>query len=650
MTEHYYQIIPTHYTGKATEFTYRGLGGLALGSLVEIPLGRQQSVIGIIKQATSKPNFATKPVSRVLEVPPLPQYLRELASWMSSYYATSITTVWNTFLPAGLSRQRRKVQSPTNKAGSGLPDLTLTQAQAAVLDRLNDQALNRILLEGVTGSGKTRVYLEQAAATLSKGRSVVVLVPEITLTPQLVDQFEKAFGTNVVIASHSKMTEAHRHQVWKTALLASANQQPKVIIGPRSCLFLPAFDIGLIIVDECHESSYKQDRQPRYHAITTATYVASLCQSRLILGSATPGVIEQFLATKGRLTPLFLPERANNLPLPKSTIIDLRNKELFKKSKIISDPLIEGITTAITQNRQALLYLNRRGSASAQICDDCGYVNNCPHCQLPVTFHADKLRLICHHCNWRSPVPAICPQCTSPNLKLLGVGTKRVEAEIATLFPTARIARLDRDSATLKHLKDTLKHLRSGTLDIVIGTQMVAKGLDLPAVDVVGVISADTMLFLPDFTAAERTFQLLSQVAGRAGRGDRPGQVFIQTYSPAHNAITTAAEHRYHDFVKSELADRAALQYPPYMYLLQLETSHTNSDTARARAISLSAKLKNIKGLQVVGPAPAFLETVGDQYRWTITVKSPRRPPLVDIASQLAGTTWSVDLDPINLL
>ena len=649
MSDHYYQIVPTNYTGVASVFTYHGPAGLAPGTIVEIPFGRRQ-LIGVVKQITTKPDFATKSVGTALDVPVLPTYLQELATWMSTYYATSLTTVWNTFLPTGLSKHRRATVEITPSSSTGLPAFALTPDQRHALTVLADPKLDRILLEGVTGSGKTRVYLELAAKCLDANRSAIILVPEITLTPQIVRQFETTFGSGVVLASHSKMTEANRHSIWKQAITATVAKQPKIIIGPRSCLFLPAWQIGLIVVDECHESSYKQDRQPRYHTLAVATYLARLCTARLVLGSATPGINEQYLTTQGRFKTVFLPTRANNLPLPKSTIIDLRNKDLFKQSKIISEPLITGITDALNQKRQALLYLNRRGSASAQVCDDCGYVSTCPNCQLPVTFHADSLRLICHHCNWRQAVPAICAQCTSPNLKLLGVGTKRVEAEILRLFPEARIARLDRDSATLKHLKDTLKKLDRGLLDIVIGTQMIAKGLDLPAVDVVGVISADTLLFLPDFTATERTFQLLNQVAGRAGRGDRPGHVYVQTYSPTHPAITTAASHNYHEFVATELAERSALRYPPFTYLLHLETNQTSSVAAQRQATELAQQLRRVRGLEIIGPAPAFLETIANHYRWTITVKSPRRPPLVEIAQQLAGTSWIVDLDPINLL
>jgi primosomal protein N' (replication factor Y) len=367
MADQYYQIVPTNYTGTMAEFTYHGPAGLEAGQLVQIQLGRRP-LTGIIKTVSErKPSFATKPITAVLDLPPLPEYLQNLALWLSQYYAASLTMVWNTFLPTGLTKVRRVSKPVKPKPAQGLPPLPLTADQANALKTLENQQIDRVLLEGITGSGKTRVYLESAARTLANGQSVLVLVPEITLTPQLVDQFESTFGTQMVLASHSKLTEANRHAIWVQALQAATAQEPRIIIGPRSCLFLPVSKLGLIIVDECHETSYKQDRQPRYHAIAVATYVARLCQAQLILGSATPSVNEQFMATNGRLTPIIMANRANNISQPKSTIIDLRNKELFKKRinmnicivVIISWPVVGLLTGFIILVKSGLFKKNR---------------------------------------------------------------------------------------------------------------------------------------------------------------------------------------------------------------------------------------------------------------------------------------------------
>ncbi|HEY2003951.1 MAG TPA: primosomal protein N' [Candidatus Saccharimonadia bacterium] len=647
-TPNFYLITPLAYTGSTTAFTYHFETMLEPGSIVEVPVGRRQ-LVGVILECVTKPDFATKPITRVLELPPIPADLRDLATWMSGYYAASPGMVWSTMLPAGLTRTRRATATPATKSAAGLPPLTLTTEQSNALRTIRGSSKSSFLLQGITGSGKTRVYLELTAEALAAGRSVIVLVPEITLTPQTVDQFQASFGDQV-LASHSKLTEAKRHQIWLAALGATAAGQPRVIIGPRSCLFMPLHNLGLIVIDESHESTYKQEQHPRYQAATVAAKRARYTGARIILGSATPGLQELFLAQEGLIEHIKLTQRANDIPLSQARILDLRDKQLFRLSKFITQPLVDAIAATLAQNRQSLLYVNRRGSASSQVCGDCGHVIICPHCRLPLTFHADLMRLICHHCNFRRPSPAVCPECNGANLKLLGGGTKRIEAEAERLFSGARIARLDRDSATLSHIQTVYKQLRAGELDIVVGTQMIAKGLDLPAIDTVGVVSADTMLNLPDFTAAERTFQLLSQVSGRAGRGDRPGQIYIQTYSPSHPAIVSAATGSYDAFATAELAERKALSYPPYVYLLKLDLAAPSRERALAGATQLAVSLRSRPGLAVIGPAPAFIELQSGKFHWTITIKSKQRSPLVDIAAHLPSSDWSADLDPANLL
>jgi primosomal protein N' (replication factor Y) len=645
----YYLINPLAFTGASSAFTYHHSGQLASGQIVQITIGRRQ-VLGVVESEVPQPTFKTKPVAAVLELPAMPADLVDLARWMSAYYAASPASVWSTFLPAGLIRKRRESSAPaTPTAGAGPPTTPLTAGQTAALHAMRTSQHHAYLIQGVTGSGKTRLYLELTAEALAASHSVIVLVPEITLTPQIVGQFETAFGDRV-LASHSKLTEAKRHLIWGQAIQAVTAGEPRVIVGPRSCLFMPVHQLGLIIIDESHETTYKQEQHPRYHAIATAGRRSQTTGARLVLGSATPGLSELFLAKSDRLEHIFMRQRANDLPHPEAKIIDLRDKELLKTSKFITQPLLDAITDTITAGRQTLLYLNRRGSASSQICSHCGHVTSCPHCLLPLTFHADLMRLICHHCNYRQASPAVCPECNAADLKLLGGGTKRIEAEIERLFPNARLARLDRDSATLAHINATFKALKKRELDIVIGTQMIAKGLDLPAIDTVGIISADTMLHLPDYTAAERTYQLLSQVSGRAGRGDRAGRVFIQTYTPTHPAITAAAVGDFDAFATTELAERRALNYPPYVYLLKLTIAHTTREDALAEATTLARTLQSQAGLAVIGPAPAFIEVQTRKYHWIITVKSKHRTPLVHIASHLPGPHWTADLDPINLL
>jgi primosomal protein N' (replication factor Y) len=645
----YYLITPLAYTGRATAFTYHHDGAeLAAGQIVQIPISGR-TVTGIIESSVAQPTFATKALTQVLDLAPVPHELVQLAAWMSSYYASSPSSVWSTILPSGITKERRAMKPAAALTAHGLPTAPLTDEQAAALVKIRSSSLNTSLLQGVTGSGKTRLYLELTAEAIAAGRSVIILVPEITLTQQVVSQFEEAFG-DLVLTTHSKLTEAKRHQIWSAAHAAAEQGQPRIIIGPRSCLFIPVHNLGLIVIDECHETTYKQEQHPRYQTVTAAAYRARLSAARLILGSATPGLGELYLAQIGRIEHILLTQRANKISHTEAKIIDLRNKDLFTLSKFITQPLYDAITDTLAAGRQTLLYLNRRGSASSQICGDCGAVSLCPHCALPLTFHADLMRLICHHCNFRRANGAICPECNGSNLRLLGGGTKRIEAEVERLWPEARLARLDRDSATLPYIKQVFKQLRAGELDILIGTQMIAKGLDLPAIDTVGIVSADTMLHLPDFTAAERTYQLLSQVSGRAGRGDRPGQVFIQTYTPGHPAIVAASTGAYEAFAGAELAERRQLSYPPYVYLLKLSIALPTQAGARTEAQRFAAQLRLTPHLSVIGPAPAFQELGAGKYHWLITVKAKSRKPLVDIAASLPSDHWTADLDPANLL
>ncbi|MBW4062213.1 primosomal protein N' [Candidatus Saccharibacteria bacterium] len=642
----YLEIAPLTYTGAAERFTYHHDALLAIGQLVTVALGPRKSS-GVVMAVVAQPEFKTRSITAVIEAPPIPASLLSLAGWMSTYYAASLSSVFSTLLPSGLGKTHRE-RKPRVIETQGLPTAPLTDEQTAALANIRASTGRTHLVHGVTGAGKTRLYLELAAEALAAGQSVTILVPEITLTPQLVGQFETAFGP-LVIATHSKLTEAERHAAYTAASSAVTTGQTRVIVGPRSSLFLPVHQLGLIIVDECHETSYKQEQHPKYHAVTTAAKLSQITGARLILGSATPGLGELFLANEHRINYVRLTKRANAIAHSQATIIDLRNKDLFTVSKFITQPLVAAIEATMTAGRQSLLYLNRRGSASSQVCGNCGHVTICPNCQLPLTFHADLMRLICHHCNFRLAAAAVCTECGAADLKLLGGGTKRIEAEVEKLWPEARVARLDRDSATLPHIKEVYRQLQSGELDILIGTQMIAKGLDLPNIDTVGIISADTMLHLPDFTAAERTFQLITQVSGRAGRGDRVGQVIIQTYSPEHPAIVAASTGDYDTFAVAELAERASLRYPPSTYLLKLELTGSSRDAVSAEADVFATDLRR-RGFDVDGPAPAFLETRGGKFVWLMSIKSSERTKLVSVAANLPHDRWSADLDPINLL
>lgn len=638
---------PLTYTGAESRgFTYAaGEHQLAVGQIVSVPLGRRKSLGVVTAIDQPKPEFVTKPVAEVLELPPLPTHITQLATWMQDYYYSSAKSVWQTLLPAGITRKRRDkavADSPLKLKPSTEP---LTAEQQAAIKVVEQGERTATLIRGVTGAGKTRIYMELVATELAKGNSAVVLVPEIALTPQLLSLFNARFP-NRVLAYHSTLTEAQKHVAWERALLS---KEPMVVVGARSGLFLPLAQLGLVVIDECHETTYKQEQNPRYHAVTVAAQLTKLSGGKLVLGSATPGVQEAYLAREGRLNLAELTKRVQNRSQPEVKIIDMRKDEVKQRGSQISRPLLQALTETLEEGRQSLLFINRRGSASSHQCDSCGYVSSCPTCHLPLTFHGDRTKLLCHICNYQLTPPAVCPECNHASFKFLGGGTQRIEADIQRLLPKARLARLDKDSARGHDLAELHRQLHAGEIDILIGTQMIAKGLDLPALDNVGVINADSMLHLPDYSASERTYQLLTQVAGRAGRGDASGMVYIQTHSPTHPAVTAAVDGDYWKFAEAELAERQEHGYPPFRYLLKLTVSHQDKATASRRAQELYGKLAQVEQVRRLGPAPALYERAGGQYHWHIIVKAAARPRLLAIAKQLPS--WcKTDIDPINLL
>lgn len=642
----YVTVEPLTFTGtEGGAYTYTSANALALGQIVKVPLGSRQSLGVVTAINQSEPEFKTRPVNEPLGLRPLPLHLVQLAKWMKTYYFSSPKAVWQTMLPAGITKRRRASTQAVEHAELPEPDHALTPSQSAAYQRISTGRETSYLLQGVTGSGKTRIYIELTRDALLANQSAIILVPEIALTPQLIGLFEACFPGRVV-AYHSGLTEAQKHLAWLRAL---ASDEPVVVVGPRSSLFLPVPKLGFIAIDECHESSYKQEQNPRYHAVATAAKLARLAGAKLVLGSATPGVNEIYLAQIGRIPLIKLPQRIDNRPLPTVTIIDMRERDGGDPSRFISKELHAALAETLGQKRQSLLFLNRRGSASSHLCDSCGHVSNCPTCHLPLTFHADRLKLVCHVCNYHAAPPATCPECGSGERSFVGGGTKRIETEIARLLPDARILRLDKDSADTKELPKLYQRLHSGEIDILIGTQMIAKGLDLPLLDTVGVISADTMLYLPDFTAAERTVQLLMQVSGRAGRTTVPGRVFIQTRTPDSPAIQFAAASDFNSFADAELTERQRFGYPPYRYLLKLSTAATSATAAKTAGLQLGQQLRQRADLKVLGPAPAFHERANGKYNWQIIVKAARRELLVEVAKN-APKSWRTDLDPVNLL
>ncbi|HAF10124.1 MAG TPA: primosomal protein N' [Chloroflexi bacterium] len=502
------------------------------------------------------------------------------------------------------------------------------------------------LLHGVTGSGKTEVYLRLTAEALARGLGAIVLVPEIALTAQVVARFVARFGERVALL-HSALSAGERYDEWRRVLDGTAD----VVVGSRSALFAPIENVGLVVVDEEQEPSYKQASAPRYHAVDTALALGRLTGAAVVLGSATPRVVTYAAATTGDLALLELPGRVLDLPLPKTRVVDLRLELKANNRSTLSSALRTALQRTVAKGEQAILYLNRRGFATVVLCRDCGYVVLCPACEIPFALHADG-RLVCHRCGREEPrAPATCPRCGSARIRHLGVGTQRVEEDVRAAVPNARIVRLDRDAVKAKGAHAAMyERMRSGQAQVIVGTQMVAKGFDLPGVSLVGVVNADTQLSLPDFTAAERTFELLAQVLGRSGRGTVGGEGILQTYLPDHYAITAAAAHDYATFAEHELRARRRFGYPPYGRLVLLQTSAAREATVERRATELAARLRAAAedDADVLGPAPAFAAKRAGSYRAQLVLRGDRPTAVLDRVDP--GPDWTVDVDPVTLL
>jgi primosomal protein N' (replication factor Y) (superfamily II helicase) len=643
---HYYLVAPSVVVRlDEPAFTYHSSEPLATGTMVRVHVG-QKVVNGLVLQKVQKPSFKTKPIETVVATHPLPQPLIKLANWMSQYYATHLATVLQTLLPAGLHKVRRENHKIAIHPRRIRINIVLNNEQKRAFSTLQNDQPGTVLLHGVTGSGKTQLYIEAAKYQANHGRSSIVLVPEIALTPQLVAEFANHFQN--LIVTHSGMSEAQRHRAWQVALQNTGS--PIVAIGPRSALFMPISNLGLIVVDECHEPSYKQEQAPRYSALRAASMLANYHGAKLILGSATPSITDYYLAESNKSPVLRLTTPATKVSQVEAEVIDLKRRDRFRRHRFFSDALLEHIEQAIQDGQQTLLFHNRRGTSPTTICEHCGWLAECPACFLPLTLHADQHILQCHLCGYAQPVPPSCPKCHEPTIVFKGIGTKLIEAEITKLFPKARIARFDADTKTGEAVHHRYQELYDGDIDILIGTQMLAKGLDLPKLTVVGVVQADSGLILPDFQAEERVFQLLYQVMGRVGRGRLPGRVVIQSYQPDHPVIKAAVAREYQPFYQTELAKRQAGHFPPFRHLLKLACSYkTETGAIKASQKMAKALRTTYPDLEVLGPTPAFYERLGGTYRWQLVVKSKQRSILVAIAAQVPAN-WQADLDPISLL
>ena len=549
-----------------------------------------------------------------------------------------------------------------------------TAALSALFEAARPDALQSLpfLLYGVTGSGKTLVYIELLREVVARqGRGAIVLVPEIALTPQTVARFRAEFG-DVVAVLHSALSDGERYDAWR----ALREGRRRIAIGARSAIFAPVRDLGAIIVDEEHEASYKQSEAPRYHAREVAVVRAGAARAVCVLGSATPALESWHNAERGKFHMLRLPQRVEGRPLPPVQLVDLRAERKADAAAavprgrplVIADPLIDALNDRLLKGEQSILLLNRRGYATFVQCRACGHVWHCEQCNVSLTYHRGRRRLVCHYCLHEEAPPALCSECRSEDLAFRGIGTEQVEREVAELFPRARLARMDVDTTSAKWSHhDILERVRTGAVDILLGTQMIAKGLDFPNVTLVGVVNADVAMNLPDFRASERTFQLLTQVAGRAGRGPRGGMVLIQTALPQHYAIQSALAHDFDSFAVRELAERAEPEYPPHTRLVNVVISGNDERAVQDATDQLADAVLGLLGrhnardrVVLTGPAPCPIDRIRGRWRWHFLLRSRSASVLGATCRRIqsdhevkpgrAELRMIIDRDPVSLL
>jgi len=569
--------------------------------------------------------------------------------------------------PAARTLGRKKILKLTREPmaisglyGSRTPH-TLNRQQGEAFLQIHDAIVahkfQTFLLHGVTGSGKTEVYLSAIDTTLSAGRSALLLVPEIALTPAMAGQFYARFGDRVAIL-HSAFSDSERAEQWRKIQSGVA----RVVVGTRSGVFAPVRKLGLIVVDEEHDQSYKQEDTPRYNGRDVAIVRAKAAGACVVLGSATPSLESRYNAERSKYTLLELPDRVETRPMPHVELIDMRVEFLeTRKQATFSRRLLEAINFRLENGEQTMLLLNRRGFSSSVACRACGERVNCVNCSLTLTFHRRDRRMLCHYCNYAEKVPTLCPKCQSEHIYFLGQGSEKVEEELHRELPKARIARLDRDTVSGKrHYESILQNFREGHYDILVGTQMIAKGHDIPNVTLVGVISADIGLGFPDFRAAERTFQILTQMSGRAGRGDLPGVVLIQTINPDHYAVRLAAQHDYPGFYQRELEFRRAMRYPPFSAMANVLVRSEKQEAAMRMSADLGQLLTPPpEKLKIMGPAEAPVVRLKNEYRYQFLIKAASRVALNDLLRRIrqfaldkkwGATALVIDVDPVTLM
>lgn len=651
--------------------TYRSELDLQRGQWVTVPLGKRKSTGLVLGPAQEFAGANLKDIEALNQtVPPLRENFLKWLEWLAEYYHYPLGLVAENSKPPLEKKENPRPSKRSAVVAAQEPSFapTLTEEQLRCLKGIKaSQGFQSHLLHGVTGSGKTEIYLDLIQETLARGQSAIVLVPEISLTPQLIQRFAARFGDQIA-AYHSQMTPREKTTHW----WEMADGKKRVMIGARSALFCPHTDLGLIIVDEEHEPSYKQDDKLKYHARDSAIMLARFHNCPIVLGSATPSLESWENAQAGKFQLHQLKKRVHTSGLPSVELVDMRSLDPHVQAQLphwLSEKLYTSIQETLNSGFQVALFLNRRGMANSVICKACGHSNECPNCDIHLTLHA-KSHLVCHYCDYHENLKPLCPVCKTGEMQPLGLGTEKLEAELSELFPDKKILRADRDEIqTREDLEHFIQEAESGTADILVGTQMIAKGLDFPKLKLVGLVLADIGFNLPDFRATERSFQLAVQMSGRSGRhalnaNDR-GRVVIQTFNPDHESLKFAVTHDFVGFAEMELQHRRLLLYPPYGRLVSLRVQSPDRPVAKqlaqklgSRALSLQSQFSQYEGLEVLGPAEAPLAKLKGQYRYHLLIKAPKGPALQSFISKLmADESWIpprsrivVDIDPLHLI
>ncbi len=645
---YYYHVwVSSQQYHSEAPLTYESEADLHKGTVVIVFL-KNKKVPAVVIGRTKKPDFKTKPFVRILENVIIPNELLELTSWLKSYYPAPfgqiISLIVPTFLVNTPADNNDLASNPTSQSPK-LPSLTSHQQKA--FDVISQTASKMHLVHGDTGSGKTRLYVELIKHSFDNGSSVLLLTPEIGLTSQLVSQIDEAFPGQTILL-HSQQTPAVRRKHW---LQIAKLDSPRIVIGPRSALFTPLKNIGFVILDEFHDRAYKQEQTPYYVASRVAAKLAGQHQAKVVLGSATPPIVDYYAFEQKQLPILRLAGTAMRSAHTTATeIIDASNRDNFVRSTILSELLLQQVENNLALKTQTLLFLNRRGSARIVLCQSCGWQDDCPRCDIPLTYHGDSHSMQCHTCGYTKQSRSSCPICHSTEIIFKSVGTKAIISELHKLFPKANVIRFDSDNLKSETLFENYQKVKKGDLDIIVGTQMVSKGLDLPKLSTVGVINADTSLNFPDYTAEETAFQTLSQIIGRAGRGHRDTTVIIQTYQPNNPILHSAITRDYEAFYRLQLKSRKDYEFPPFVYLLKITVQRKSGKTASKVCGEVIDKIRSLSvPVEISDPHPSFKEKVNNMINWQVVVKAKQRKYLIEIIHSLPSKV-KYDIDPVDLL